>query len=147
METEKGWIITINPTYGLNRTMQYGNPLSGFGECLNHLSLNRTMQYGNLLRVHSFQLSMLFKSYYVVWKPSVVQQVSSSSPCLNRTMQYGNYILSPRALYSFCMFKSYYVVWKPLTFFVIFFFVFSLNRTMQYGNFLLVVFLFFSCSV
>ena len=37
-----------------------------------------------------------FKSYYVVWKPMLVNNWGGSEHSLNRTMQYGNYIAEAR---------------------------------------------------
>ena len=31
-----------------------------------------------------------FKSYYVVWKQKILQEIQTHWTCLNRTMQYGN---------------------------------------------------------
>ena len=71
------------------------------------------MQYGNWkMKTISGEVSSVFKSYYVVWKPK-------------RTR---------RGTRGYVSFKSYYVVWKlgwsdqdERT-------EESLNRTMQYGN-------------
>ena len=78
------------------------------------MSLNRSMQYGNLHNLERFfNLGIVFKSYYVVWKLIQMTENKNITQGLNRTMQYGNQIYSsmlPR-------------------------FSIRLNRTMQYGNF------------
>ena len=58
------------------------------------------------------QHSLMFKSYYVVWKPD------------------GKFKGVSRPV----MFKSYYVVWKPDAVRCANYTYNSLNRTMQYGN-------------
>ena len=58
------------------------------------------------------ELSIMFKSYYVVWKLSTIQLLPLFSLGLNRTMQYGNDDEAEEAK-SYKLFKSYYVVWKP----------------------------------
>ena len=56
---------------GLNRTMQYGNFVLLHRHTLYEPGLNRTMQYGNQMNFQQrFQKRTMFKSYYVVWKPS-----------------------------------------------------------------------------
>ena len=36
------------------------------------------------------RLQLLFKSYYVVWKPQDKKKIYEACQSLNRTMQYGN---------------------------------------------------------
>ena len=100
-----------------------------------YLGLNRTMQYGNPILSRKFFSHMPFKSYYVVWKQRSTRISNiSRGRGLNRTMQYGNRTTVPDQTGVFAKFKSYYVVWKlqrkkflrPRPD--------SLNRTMQYGN-------------
>ena len=55
---------------------------------------------------------MMFKSYYVVWKPHTGEKFARILSCLNRTMQYGNDIMKCKK--------------NKITE--------CLNRTMQYGN-------------
>ena len=54
------------------------------------MSLNRTMQYGNKRDVNDIYGIILFKSYYVVWKPPCDDWPTVRERGLNRTMQYGN---------------------------------------------------------
>ena len=58
----------VRLTFGLNRTMQYGNLFMCWMSLRDILSLNRTMQYGNKKDVNDVCGIILFKSYYVVWK-------------------------------------------------------------------------------
>ena len=96
----------------LNRTMQYGNEYNHFFSRQHQVCLNRTMQYGNFSIVFVLFYFLLFKSYYVVWKPFFEKKDNQKNQ----------------------KFKSYYVVWKLwcCCHFVILFY--CLNRTMQYGN-------------
>ena len=56
--------------------------------------------------------SILFKSYYVVWKQSIPCEEWFNVFGLNRTMQYGN-AENPGIIKKILgRFKSYYVVWK-----------------------------------
>ena len=74
--------------------MQYGNQKYSQQALQEKNGLNRTMQYGNPLFLLSFPAKTdMFKSYYVVWKPSYF----SASISFHR------------------LFKSYYVVWKLLS--------------------------------
>ena len=75
----------------------------------------------------------MFKSYYVVWKPSLCQETERIFFRLNRTMQYGNLQIL-HAPPKYISFKSYYVVWKQISFSNFSISFFCLNRTMQYGN-------------
>ena len=59
-----------------------------------------------------YQISAVFKSYYVVWKPTNRASAVPALTSLNRTMQYGNEK------------KSKIKKTKSI----------RLNRTMQYGN-------------
>ena len=54
----------------LNRTMQYGNCDEVCRQRICKCRLNRTMQYGNKVTKEVVRkIYVLFKSYYVVWKP------------------------------------------------------------------------------
>ena len=66
----KNPIITAIGLFGLNRTMQYGNPDYDFNAFLGHSR---------------------FKSYYVVWKLLSIAVGAKTISGLNRTMQYGNF--------------------------------------------------------
>ena len=99
---------------------------------------------------------MMFKSYYVVWKPQHEIENFGILFCLNRTMQYGNNTARMTEYKATKWFKSYYVVWKLHTidnkkiahakfksYYVVWklhagrllpIVVGGLNRTMQYGN-------------
>ena len=59
-----------------------------------------------------FQISAVFKSYYVVWKRNTPDIKNKNNISLNRTMQYGN--------------SDFSQVYPNQTK--------CLNRTMQYGN-------------
>ena len=97
----------------LNRTMQYGNEKKIRNSGMNCSSLNRTMQYGNTkTNIYVEGVAMLFKSYYVVWKPEPDGSAKSCVGGLNRTMQYGNYSEKSYFYKMSRLFKSYYVVWK-----------------------------------
>ena len=63
-------------------------------------------------KTYLFFYAAKFKSYYVVWKPTIHDMVEICVCGLNRTMQYGNQEEVKR--------KGKIVL--------------SLNRTMQYGN-------------
>ena len=77
---------------------------------------------------------ILFKSYYVVWKLKSATVFFGRNPTrLNRTMQYGNPLREKRRTVV-RLFKSYYVVWKPLYPRWTEMYRWCLNRTMQYGN-------------
>ena len=141
----------------LNRTMQYGNFFFRASTSSRLRRLNRTMQYGNTTwKLIIVSPTFLFKSYYVVWKPSnfarthnvyfsfksyyvvwklySIFHLRSAQTCLNRTMQYGNTI-EAFTLLKKILFKSYYVVWKLSHFHILdLLFCGGLNRTMQYGN-------------
>ena len=136
--------------------MQYGNEGYILEEKA-YLGLNRTMQYGNqdmvLLRQN---LQILFKSYYVVWKPPsfnffTIEAFTFKSyyvvwklPCEEWFDVFDTEFKSYYVVWKPQeqkegrekkeVFKSYYVVWKrkkitkkPKVFR-------GLNRTMQYGN-------------
>ena len=60
---------TVKRQFGLNRTMQYGNPGASDADEKEAYSLNRTMQYGN---------------------EKNKEKKTDISDGLNRTMQYGN---------------------------------------------------------
>ena len=80
------------------------------------------------------RVEVLFKSYYVVWKPVWLEKHTVRKQCLNRTMQYGNAPLRHPMYLTTWGFKSYYVVWKLANLGRIIPIFSSLNRTMQYGN-------------
>ena len=70
METTLVMTDRTHLRYGLNRTMQYGNKLGEKISVEYKKSLNRTMQYGNsCLSFIGVPPPIVFKSYYVVWKP------------------------------------------------------------------------------
>ena len=100
-------------TQSLNRTMQYGNPITCSSYFICGYSLNRTMQYGNCFQT---------------------PKLSSVHMSLNRTMQYGNQRAKLERNCLTNQFKSYYVVWKLLFLSYYIHYFFRLNRTMQYGN-------------
>ena len=78
---------------------------------------------------------ILFKSYYVVWKPQANKSFAKHSPdSLNRTMQYGNMTQLFTPIMPSMGFKSYYVVWKQEGTSIRLKLGACLNRTMQYGN-------------
>ena len=74
--------------------------------------LNRTMQYGNGRWRENSRGEIMFKSYYVVWKPIYGFLRRSPPKSLNRTMQYGNKNDDIYCHFPAYTFKSYYVVWK-----------------------------------
>ena len=62
-------MIAQGEKISLNRTMQYGNIWAEGRWTDNTAGLNRTMQYGNCCERKITQTQIMFKSYYVVWKP------------------------------------------------------------------------------
>ena len=99
------------------------------------------MQYGNhaLLRTHHFCL-LLFKSYYVVWKPFCAILCAIFCAVFKSYYVVWKLVICFYAIIISFVFKSYYVVWKQNPNCLPLFHRFSLNRTMQYGN--LVVYFF-----
>ena len=70
------------------------------------------MQYGNFKPGTQSPQAIMFKSYYVVWKPSM--------KCISMLSKFkfkSYYVVwkpehSRKIYYKFVQFKSYYVVWK-----------------------------------
>ena len=134
METDMMKICICVPYHCLNRTMQYGNFCFQTPKLSSVHSLNRTMQYGNLTLLLNWFGVIVFKSYYVVWKP--VQSRGIYFPSTEFKSYY--VVWKPCAKTAFALtavlFKSYYVVWKQQENKKDFDIPVCLNRTMQYGN-------------
>ena len=113
METTKSFQRYKNVGLGLNRTMQYGNKKDVNDICGLVMFKSYYVVWKPGARGKKNDAEKLFKSYYVVWKLDAPVGRNTSRFGLNRTMQYGN-IEKPLALHRiFFRFKSYYVVWKP----------------------------------
>ena len=120
---------------GLNRTMQYGNLRGNCTHARPYVCLNRTMQYGNTVGVPITITSLMFKSYYVVWKLFGFFTMNLKSAVFKSYYVVWKQKSSKAAFHSSALFKSYYVVWKLEQVSPELWILSRLNRTMQYGNF------------